>query len=99
MLEKQLEKKLKTEVEKLGGLCLKLVTPGFTGIPDRLVIMPAGVVYFIEVKKPGKITEARQDVVIDRLRELSHNVWVLDSEESLKLVIGWIKTSVKERIG
>jgi len=99
MLEKQLEKKLKTEVERLGGLCLKLVTPGFTGIPDRLVVMPAGVVYFIEVKKPGKTPDARQDVVIDNLRALSHNVWVLDSEESLKLVIDWIKASIKERIG
>lgn len=71
MLEKQLERRLKKEVEKLGGLCLKLITPGFTGIPDRLVIMPGGIIWFVEMKTAtGKMSDRQVQVfaVLDMLQ-------------------------------
>lgn len=88
MTEKALEKKLKKEVEKLGGLCLKLVTPGFTGIPDRLVLLPGGKVWFVEVKKPksGKLSE-RQKIVLDQLKALGIKIGVMFSEEGLNFFL------------
>ena len=51
-LEKEIEKKLKTMVEKHGGLCLKWVCPGWSGVPDRIILLPGGRVIFAEVKRP-----------------------------------------------
>lgn len=54
MLEKQVEAKLVSEVKKRGGLALKFVSPGFDGVPDRIVLMPGGKAIFVECKAPGK---------------------------------------------
>ena len=35
--EKYVEQKLVTEAKKMGGLAVKFVSPGFDGVPDRLV--------------------------------------------------------------
>ena len=53
MLEVAIERRLKTEVEKRGGLCLKWES-GWPGAPDRIVIWEGGIVHFIETKAPGK---------------------------------------------
>jgi len=98
MLEKQLKKKLKTEVEKLGGLCLKLVTPGFTGIPDRLVIMPGGNNYFIEMKAPGGELSERQKTVTDMLKSLGCNYFLVSNEIQLDTLTGWLKFQTKHGI-
>ena len=37
MREKDIERKLIKEVKKAGGICPKWVSPGFDGIPDRIV--------------------------------------------------------------
>lgn len=92
MTEKALELKLKKEVEKLGGLCLKLKTPGFTGIPDRLVLLPGGKVWFVEVKKPGEgETSKRQEYVLDQLENLGMDSAVIYNEIGLEQVINFIK--------
>lgn len=56
-LEKDIEQKLRKMVEKHGGWCLKWVCPGWTGVPDRIVLLPGGRVMFIETKRPkgGKV--------------------------------------------
>lgn len=53
ILEKDIEKRLVREVKKLGGLCLKWVSPGNSGVPDRIVLMPSGKAIFVELKRPG----------------------------------------------
>ena len=54
MNEKLLEKKLREEVKKLGGLALKFTSSTYTGMPDRIVLMPKGKVYFVELKTTGQ---------------------------------------------
>ena len=81
--EKVLERKLREGIEAKGGLALKFTSPGFTGVPDRLVLMPQGKVCFAEVKSVGKKLEPRQKIVKKQLERLGFEVHVIDSEASL----------------
>jgi hypothetical protein len=51
-LEKEIEQKLTAMVKRHGGFCLKWVCPGWSGVPDRLLLLPGGLVYFVETKRP-----------------------------------------------
>lgn len=54
MQEKDIEKKLRIGIKGIGGLCLKWVSPGYTGVPDRMILLPGGIIRFAELKAPGK---------------------------------------------
>ena len=62
MLESYYENKLRTGVQKLGNgvRCLKFESPGFSGVPDRIILLPGAKVIFVEMKKPGKTERKRQ---------------------------------------
>ena len=51
-IEKDIEKKLVALVKKLGGRCEKLVNIGCKGFPDRTVLLPDGLIIFVETKRP-----------------------------------------------
>ena len=88
-MEKTYEQKLKTRVEReCFGLCLKLVTPGFTGIPDRLILLPIGRVVFVETKDTGKKERKRQDYVHGLLRKFGFTVFsTVNSMERVNEVV------------
>lgn len=78
-LEKEIEATLRKQVENAGGWCLKWTCPGWAGIPDRIVLLPGGVVIFVETKRPrgGKLS-ARQKWwrrELTRLGFRHHVVW------------------------
>lgn len=52
LLERDIERRLVYEVNKRGGLCPKWTSPGAAGVPDRIVLMPGGRIWFIELKRP-----------------------------------------------
>lgn len=56
-LEKEIENSLRKMVVKHGGFCLKWVCPGWSGVPDRIILLPNGRVIFAEIKRPkgGKV--------------------------------------------
>lgn len=59
MREVDLERKLRMYTRLAGGVTVKLNPEGETGLPDRLVVLPGGVVWFIELKTPkgtGRVT-------------------------------------------
>lgn len=70
-LEKEIEKKLTAMVKSHGGLCLKWVCPGWSGVPDRIILLPGGRVIFAETKRPqgGKVSKL-QEWWLGRLRRL-----------------------------
>ena len=84
-LEKEIEKKLINLVRKNGGLCLKWVCPGWSGVPDRIVLLPGGRVVFAEVKRPkgGKLSEL-QKFWRERLNSLGFTCWVVWNEADLQ---------------
>ena len=81
--EKQVELKLVTETRKKGGLAVKFVSPSFSGMPDRLVLLPHGMMGFVEVKAPGKKPRLLQVSRHAMLREMGFQVFVLDSLEDI----------------
>ena len=83
MREKEIEKKLALEVKKLGGLAVKFVSPGFDGMPDRILLMPGGKMAFVEVKAPGKRSRPLQMARHKLLRGLGFSVFILDDESQI----------------
>ena len=95
MLEKDIERYLRDEVKALGGLCLKLVCPGFTGVPDRLILLPGGVIAFAELKRPGQKERQRQAFVQRQLRRLGFPVFAtVDSWQKVDDVLCWCMARV-----
>lgn len=81
MLERKVEKRLVDRVERLGGKAPKFSSPGTTGMPDRLVILPNKIV-FVETKRPkGGVLSARQRLVHKQLLALGHPVRTLNTYE------------------
>lgn len=76
MLEKNIEKKLKDEIKKLGGLCYKFVSPGNSGVPDRIVMIN-GHTIFIELKTEKGVLSKLQRLQIKKLKNAGQNVKVL----------------------
>ena len=50
MKESQIESYMVRKVKEHGGLCFKFVSPGNPGVPDRIVITPAGKTIYVELK-------------------------------------------------
>ncbi len=80
MREKIIEQKLVRAIKRAGGLAVKFTSPGFVGMPDRLVILPNGYVAFVEVKAPGLKPRPLQVKRHEMLRRLGCKVFVLDDE-------------------
>ena len=78
MREKTLEALLVQAVKSMGGLAPKFVSPGFDGMPDRIVLLPHGKMAFIEVKAHGKKQRPLQVRRKSQLESLGFSVYCLD---------------------
>ncbi len=83
MREKTVEQKLVQAVKARGGICPKLVSPGYDGMPDRLVLMPDGRFAFAELKAPGTKPRPLQTARHRMLERLGYRVFVIDSTEQI----------------
>ena len=91
--EAKIEEKLVKAVKKAGGLCLKLVSPGYVGVPDRIVLVAIGKIGFVEVKAPGKKSRKIQLKRHRELRALGFNTYVLDDVNQIGGIIDAIRTT------
>ena len=87
MREKVIEQKLCREVRRCGGLALKFVSPGFNGMPDRLLLFYGGRVAFCEVKAPGGKPRPLQVHRMEQLREMGFKVFVVDDVRQIGGII------------
>ena len=92
MREKEIEKKLIQAVKQAGGICPKLVSPGFDGMPDRMVLLPNGKIGFVEVKATGEKPRPLQFSRHRLLRQLGFLVYVLDDAEQIGGMLDEIQT-------
>lgn len=91
--ESNLEKKLVKAVKAVGGLALKFISPGYAGVPDRIILIACGKVAFVEVKAPGEKPRPLQVSRIKKIRSLGFKVYVLDNEEQIGGIIDEIQTT------
>lgn len=92
MLERQIEKFLIDNVKKMGGYPIKMNSASLNGLPDRMILMPRGRVYFVELKAYGKKARPIQVAVHKMLIELGFKVYVLDTKEKVGEFINAIQT-------
>ena len=48
--EAKIEEWLNGQIQALGGVSYKFVSPMNPGVPDRIYLMPGGIVWFVELK-------------------------------------------------
>lgn len=83
MTEREIEKRIVELTKEAGGIAYKFVSPGNTGVPDRIVILPGQRPVFVEVKaQAGRLT-AVQRRQIERLKKLDQPVMVIQGEKDL----------------
>lgn len=88
MREKVVETYLRNRAKAMGGKAYKFVSPGNDGVPDRMVCLPGGVVFFIETKAPGKMSTPLQRFQQKQMRELGLDVYAdVDSREKVNAIL------------
>lgn len=90
MDEKTLERKLVQAVKNMGGLCLKFVSPGFDGVPDRIVLLPHKRMAFVEIKTTGQKMRPIQVRRKRQLEMLGFFVYCLDRPEQIGVILNEI---------
>ena len=85
--EKLLEAKLGKEIKKLGGWSIKLLPFIINGLPDRVVLLPRGRMFFAEIKTTGESPDPIQKVIHRKLRKLGFRVEIIDTSEQIKALI------------
>lgn len=82
--EGKIQKYAKEQFEATNGLVRKLSYEGRNGAPDLLVVLPGGVIWFVEVKKDENTEpEAHQLREHKRLRKRGANVFVVGTKEEI----------------
>lgn len=90
-LEVHVESHFVKRVKALGGLVIKLNVTGTVGVPDRLVVLPGGAVWLVELKRPGGRVRPTQLAMLGRMVELGANVALLSSKEE---VDDWVDRAI-----
>ena len=88
VLEKNIEAHLVKRVKEIGGMAYKFVSPAHRGVADRVVCLPNGVVWFVELKAPGGRLSPLQQVFEDDMVRLRQRYVCLWSKEQ---VDAWVK--------
>lgn len=87
MREKEIEHHLVMETRKRGGMALKFVSPSYSGMPDRLVLLPDGMMAFVEVKAPGRKPRPLQNSRHAMLHRMGFRVYVLDAVKNITAML------------
>lgn len=90
--ETDVERQLTEGITALGGKCLKFTTPNYTGVPDRIILLPGGRVAFAELKRPGEKERRRQELVQTKFRTLGFTVFSsVDSADKINKVLDYCR--------
>lgn len=90
-LEKDIERALVDMIKRHGGLCLKWVCPGWSGVPDRIILLPGARVLFVELKRSTRCSGSSMQMWWSRkLQDLGFlHFWVKSHEDvkALEMVL------------
>lgn len=92
--ETHVEKYLCDKIKILGGWSIKLLPFLQSGLPDRMVLIPGGRVYFVELKRPkgGRVSPI-QKIVFAKFGKLGFKVHILNNKE---LIDNFINNTINE---
>lgn len=86
-MERDIERYLVKRVKELGGVAYKFVSPAHRGVADRLVVLPGGRVWFVEVKAPGGRLSMLQKIFFEEMQALGQNVRIVWFKEDVDQLI------------
>ena len=87
MKERSIESRLVRMVRDRGGLCYKFVSPGNPGVPDRIVITPAGRTVYVELKTEVGRLAAIQKWQHEEMRKRGADVRTLKGLDQVKAFV------------
>ena len=93
MKEKAIELALVSATKKRHGMCLKFVSPGCDGVPDRIVLLPYGKIAFVELKAPGKKMRPLQEKRKRQLESLGFLVFCIDKKDMIEVILDEIQST------
>ena len=80
LLERDIERYLVRRAIEHGGKAYKWVSPGHVGVADRIVLLPGGVVWFVELKTATGRLSPWQKVFAADMRRMGMNYIVIRSK-------------------
>lgn len=83
MLEKDIEERLRIRVKDKEGIAYKFVSPGNTGVPDRIVLLPHKRIIFVELKSEEGKPTAGQLHQLRKIKSLGFQAVILGSIEDV----------------
>ena len=86
--EEVIERYLVDSIKSRGGMCMKFISPGRHGAPDRIVCLPGKSAVFVEVKRPrcGKLGK-HQERYHNDLRAVGQLVFVLWTKQDVDALL------------
>lgn len=85
--ESTLESKCRLYAQAKGCDYYKFVSPGNTGVPDRMITAYPKRVMWVEFKAKGNYATPKQLFEIARLHRKGHEAYVIDNFDSFKLIL------------
>lgn len=94
--EKKLEARLVREIEARGGMALKYTSQFHRGIPDRICLIPPGILTFVELKSTGQKPTKLQEHAMEKLTSLGFDCLVIDTTEKLEEYLGHVDQAIEK---
>ena len=83
MRESTIEKHLVAKVKAMGGMAYKFTSPAHRGVADRVVCLPDGSTWFVELKAPGGRLSELQKIFAKDMERLIQRYACLWSKEQV----------------
>lgn len=96
--EAYVEDYLTRQCKHFDFLCFKFVSPGTSGVPDRIVI-GNGHTVFVELKRPGEKPRKLQQVIIKNMKEHGAHVCAIDKREDIDKLLSVLKSKGDDKNG
>jgi len=87
MKESTIEKHLVAQVKALGGMAYKFTSPAHRGVADRVVCLPDGQTWFVELKAPGGRLSELQKIFQSDMARMNQNYACLWNKEQVDAFI------------